>query len=146
MIRYLTDGTSSKRNPFEAFLLVACLASGIVTMIGRQPPSSISKVLPEWAQIVWAIFITFGAAIALAGLVWKPSKKGTGPVLEQVGLAAVGNGSGFYAIAVLFVAPQAGAFAASLSIALGGACLWRYLQIRKAIRIVLRAQQGDKDG
>lgn len=123
----------SQRHPFEIFLLIACVITGIPQLAGAPAPSSISHSLPVWARLVWAAALGGGGAFALAGMCW-PRKTGTGIVLEQFGLVAVGNACVFYSACVLVLVGHSGAFPAGLNAAFGIACFWRYVQIELAIR------------
>lgn len=128
---FLVPGT--QRHPFEIFLLIACVAAGIPLLFGAPPPTSISASLPDWARLVWAAFLGGGAVVALVGMSW-PRKTGTGIILEQIGLVAVGNACLFYAACVLVLVGHSGAFPAGINGAFGIACIWRYVQIELAIR------------
>jgi len=128
-----------KRNPFEVFLLVACFLSGIINLVGAVPPASISHTLPHWSQYVWEGLLTGGSAIALFGLWLK--KRAISFILEQIGLAAVGNGCAFYGIAVLFYAGAQASFASFVSLAFGAACLWRYGQIESLLHQAIKEKE-----
>jgi len=129
-----------KRNPFEVFLLVACLLASVVNVLGAGPPNSIRDSLPHWAQYIWEYLLLGGALVALIGL-WWPRKKATSYIIEQVGLAAVGNGCAFYGIAVLFFAGPQGVVAAFMALGFGAACLWRYGQIESLLHEAIKEKE-----
>lgn len=132
----------SWRNPFEVFMMLACAVSGTGAVIGHVPPASISALLDPWERVGWGALIAFGGWVALAGMFWPHGEKGTGPILERIGMVATAQGCLFYSFAVIYVVGVSGIFAATLSFALSLACLRRSSQIRSAIKQALKVGEG----
>ena len=58
----------SGRNPFEVWLLVACVVAGIVGLISpADTASTVVKALPHWEALCWFSGLTLGGLVGLAG-------------------------------------------------------------------------------
>lgn len=121
-------------NPFELFMLVACVATGSSTLAGVAAPGSITATLPHSFVIAWAILLTVGSVLSLTGLFW-PGHPATGPEIKRVGLVSTGFATAAYAVAAANAVPTgAGIGSASLNIAFTTACLYRTIQVTRLVR------------
>lgn len=120
--------------PFELFLLVMCLISGVGTLLGGPRPNSIQSELNHAWIVVWALLLTGGGALGLAGLLWRGRSIITAITVEQVGLLAAGGGTAIYAVVVIATAGQRGYFAAGTSLAFSFACVARVVTTARYVR------------
>lgn len=124
----------SSRSPFELFMLVACILSGITGMfdpVGVSPAAA--RVLAPWLLYGWYGGLTLGGTIALYGLLCKTL---VSLAVERVGLIVLAAMSTLYATSILVGDPITLAFAASFVVSFGFACVWRVRQIAQELRRV----------
>lgn len=141
MSPYRVDARLSGRHPFELFTLYLAFLSGLPTVIGLAPrPGTINDALPHWMAVGWAICLTVGSATALAGIYWKA--RGTGLILEQLGLAATGLASIVYAATAMYDIGLAASTAAAIVGGFGISCLWRYKQLQDIIEEARGVSKG----
>lgn len=94
------------RTPDTILLLTALtLAAGVVT-IARQAPASVLEIVPLWAALVWSGTLAVGAAVALAGVLWRDELWGWG--LELSGRIAVAGTCAAYGWALWSTATTLG--------------------------------------
>lgn len=75
----------SGRNPFEVWLLVACVVAGIVGLVvPGESASSVVKSLPYWEAVSWFSGLTLGGVVSLTGVF---SRGVTSLFVERVGMA-----------------------------------------------------------
>ena len=129
-------------NPFEVFLLFACLLLSFTRIIRLSPPSSLGNSLPPWAVTLWYASLGIGSAIAIYGGMRRRSvhtRTGettllTGLTQYMVGWSYVGTASLTYGMLVLSLHPEVGAVAGSLTTAWGLASIGRAYQVHKFIQ------------
>lgn len=74
----------SGRNPFEVWLLVACVVAGIVGLISPvDSASAVVKALPHWEVLCWFSGLTLGGLVGLAGVF---SRGVVSLLVERVGM------------------------------------------------------------
>jgi len=120
------------RNPFEVYLLIACVLAGVLLLFTPATPATMAATLSPVLVDLWSAMLSVGGFVALSGIVWR--NRVTGVALEQVGLVSTGAASVVYAAAIFVVNPVAGYVAASLIGAFGLACLVRWKQLRDLLR------------
>lgn len=134
----------SGRNPFQLWMLSACVLSGIVGLLtpGANTNSAINRLLPGWETEAWYI------SLALFGLIGLIGSARNNLLVERVGMAALSAVALLYAIGVVAAAGTRGAFAALLVAAFAAACVTRYVQINRDLRVLARAatRSLDPDG
>lgn len=133
MLRWLhRDRPTGEANPFEVYLLVACVLVGFLIFGAEARPQSITSLLPPLLRIVWAIMLCVGGALALIGLYW-PGDPFTGVEIKRIGLYSVGIGALAWGTAAAFYGPIGRPTAIS-NIAFALACATRLVQISRRIR------------
>lgn len=118
-------------NPFEAFLLFACLVQGSNVLLGGPRPNSITGALPNWMQLLWGAMVAIGGGLAITGLYWRGNKY-TGAEIKRIGFAAAGGAALVYGLALLTIGPS-GTTAAISNLAFVCACAVRWWQVGRAI-------------
>lgn len=131
-----TEAFSHSRHPFQIYILALCLLTGIPTMLGIAPkPGAIESLVPPLIAVVWSYTLVIGAAMGLGGSFWR--NRGTGLILEQLGLSFAGYSCLFYAvILVVYAWAQGGLVAASVITGFGLSCLIRSHQIQQYLNRV----------
>lgn len=132
----------SGRNPFEVFMLVVSIASGIPLVLGHIVPGSTAALLNPALLVVWAVILIVGSTITLAGAFWPGRRGDIGLLVEQFGLVVVGVGVIVYTAGLLLAATGSGRWvAAGVAGAYGLACWYRAWQIQKWVRAVVRLSE-----
>ena len=143
---------SSTRHPFEVFLLLLSILSGLPIMVAGTAPDAVTDALNDTAARVWGGGLAVGAVIALLGIfLTRPHPRSTkvsvvGLVTEQVGLVMVAGACMVYTAAVLVQVWPAGFYSAAVVFCYGMSCLWRWLQIQRLMRLehTLRVADGGR--
>lgn len=133
----------SGRNPFQLWMLSACVLSGVVGLTGPgENSSAISRLLPGWETTAWYVGLAAFGLIGLFGAVRNNL------LIERVGMAGLSTLALLYAVGVVAVAGTRGLFAALLIAAFAAACVTRFLQINRDLRVLARAatRSLDPDG
>ena len=87
----------NSRHPFQTFIMILCLVSGIPLMTGQAPaPASMEAALPSSILYVWGACLTIGAGLTLIGSFRNSRIKWL--LIEQVGLALVGAAAILYGV------------------------------------------------
>jgi hypothetical protein len=141
----------SGRHPYEIFMMVMALATGLPTVLGVTPtPGSLNSLVDPLAAHIWGISLTVGAATALLGVVWpQPADTKLMSVtalgLEQIGLVTVGCAGVFYA-ATLALTPTASMIGIGIVAAFGAASLWRAWQLQRLLKGAPRFHREKRRG
>lgn len=130
-------------NPFEAFLLFACIALGGLHLLGLSPQNSISGLLPNWALSLWYANLGIGSAVALYGGLRArrvaPGKDEStlrsGLVQFAIGWLYVGSASITYGVLILLLFPDTGTVTGLTTTAWGIASHVRAYQVRRLLRM-----------
>lgn len=88
-----------ERNPFQVYLLLVALSTGVPFMFGFVTAGTIEASLPRAYTFLWGLMLALGALAALAGMFW-PRDARTGLLLKRFGLTALGFASAVYALAL----------------------------------------------
>lgn len=146
----------SARHPFEVYLLLLSIVSGLPILFGSPAPGSIEAAMPHWGVRVWGAGLALGAVVALLGVLkTRPDSKArtvsvTGLVLEQVGLVMVASSTLLYVVVALVYVGVSAIVPIGIVAAYGISCLMRWVQIQRAIDLEFRlrreATEGEQDG
>jgi hypothetical protein len=117
-------------NPFEVYLLGACIVQGYAVLTRVAQPHSLQDLLPPWLRLMWGALLLIGGVLSVGGLYWIDPL--TGIEVKRVGLVAAGGGTLAYGIALLAFGPQ-GFVAAATCIAFSIACVVRVRQVTRAL-------------
>ncbi len=134
-------------NPFEVYLLLGVVVSGLAVLLGFADPTSVRKALPPLLLAMWAVLIASGGSAALADLWWHGNPF-TAVEIRRVGLAAAGVGASVYGGAAFLLGPP-GFAVAVLNLAFAAACASRIRQISRRLREVrnhLALVRGESGG
>lgn len=122
----------SGRNPFEMFLLGACVLSGIVGVLApAATEGAVARVLPPWAGSVWYAGLFVGAGISFTGVLLRGLKS---LLVERVGLLLLAGFFGVYAFAVFALAGWRGVFVSLFVAAFAVAATARFVQIGRDLK------------
>ena len=125
--------------PFEIWIALACLLTGIPA-IGSAHPQSLAVALRgyPWLLHAWGVLLCVGA-VALLFARWRIGRPQTdlgdrsARSLEVVGLVTLATGNAVYALAITAVG-AVGLAAGSNAAALAGACAMRAWIISRELR------------
>ena len=95
------DPLRAGRHPFQTYMLVLCVISGLPLLLGHVTAGSISASLPGWLATTWGAFLLVGSTTALAGSYWR-GDYATALTIERIGLIIAGAAGLAYA-AVVFL-------------------------------------------
>lgn len=90
--------TVFRRNPFQVWLLAACVLAGITGIIAPDE-GSVARQLSGGMQLYWYLSLLIGSAIALAGMWWRDPL--TGVLIERAGLVILGPAALVYTAGIL---------------------------------------------
>lgn len=130
-----------RRNPFEVFLLVACVVSGIGLLAGPGTPGSIEALVSDTLTTSWGVVLLVGALLALAGGASRASSNAV--IVQQVGLGLVGTAAPLYSLAVFLSVGPSATFPGLTVLAFGAACWVRWWQLQKDINDAISALHRD---
>lgn len=122
-------------NPFEAYLLVACVVQGALVVTGVARPGAIEAALSgvPGLRYVWALLLLLGGLLGLLGLYWRGENETAGVLIKRAGLICVGFGTLVYGIALALAG--ATAYVASLTtLAFAWAAFTRAAQVTRMLR------------
>lgn len=128
-------------------MLALGFASGLPLLWGAPPPRTAQQLLSPVLVHLWGYTLVLGCLLALLGVCWtwwgwlgklwprfQPAD-GTGLLIEQLGVLAVGVGTVIYGAGIL-VADQPGSYlAAGIILGFGAACFWRFGQIQRLVKV-----------
>lgn len=138
-----SDPLRAGRHPFQTYMLVLCLISGIPLMFGQPASATLDALLPTWAVYMWGIGLTLGAVISLIGTYMPRRDYATALTIERIGLIMVGFAGVGYAVLVLVYAGIHNTVAACIIFGFGISCLIRARDIGKVMRRAIAAHYQD---
>lgn len=94
--------------PFEIFLALAALMSGVAVLFGTSRPGSLASHLSPWVLRAWGASLSSGAVLTLASRWLLAGARTTlGLIralrLEQLGMSLFATTAGIYAFAIMAV-------------------------------------------
>lgn len=131
----------SPRHPYETYTMAWTFLAGLALLIGGPRPGSVSASMGPIEQKIWAGTIVFGAALTLISIKWP--NKGTGLLIEQVGLVAAGGAIILYCLSAVWHMGPGAILPLGIIFGFGLACFRRAWEIQ---RQVLRAQREINGG
>ena len=137
-----TDPLHTGRHPFQTYLCVLCIVSGLPIIIGHVGASSIESQMPFWLAYCWGWALFLGAAIGLVGAYW-PGEYDSALTIERAGLAMLGTAAALYAIVILTVDGWDRLIPAAITFAFGFACIRRALDIGRIIRLAVHNLENE---
>lgn len=120
--------------PFELFLAIAALFSGLSVLLGTSHPGSLAAHMSPVVLRAWGASLSIGGALTIASR-WLLAGADTagalirGLRLEQMGMTLFATTAGMYAIAIMAVG-RAGLAAGPIIVGWSIACTVRALIIR----------------
>ena len=139
-----TDPLTAGRHPFQVYLLSLALVSGIVQLIGSEPPSTLEDNLPETVVLIWSWMLVIGAFLGLSGSLWRKRSYATGLTVERIGLFATGVSAIIYGGFILTLGVP-GIVAGAITAGFGWACLIRARHIGQIFKRALDPNPPDVD-
>jgi hypothetical protein len=133
---HLLKLSSGRSNPFEIFILLLGLVSGIPILSGHVEPTSVAALLDPALLHIWAWMLTAGCGVALTGVLW-PRRAHTGFLIEQVGLVAVGAGVVIYVVGLAQLHDPGRVLGIAIASGFGLACWWRVWLIQRWIKSLI---------
>lgn len=125
----------TSKSPFELWLLVAAVLSGVAGLIAPSAGSRVVQALPHWEQALWSGGIAFGGALALIGALtprlWALH-------VERGALAMLAALLMVYTLGIVIETGPTTAVGAALTLGLGVACVARCREITVDIGHVTR--------
>jgi len=117
--------------PFEIYIALACLVTGVPAAIGSAHPQSLARALQSlsWLLHAWGALLCLGAVATLVAR-WRIARPQTelgdmaARALEVVGLVALATAIGVYVVAILAVG-MAGLAAGATTAAASASCAMR---------------------
>lgn len=122
-----------RRDPMELMLLGLCLLSGLSSLLGNDPPTSVEQTMPGWLVVVWNAALTAAGAVGVVGNLW-PGAFGTALLVRAAGLLIAFGPAAAYAVAALSFAGTTALFPAGLIAAFAAACLWKARHLTQDLR------------
>lgn len=131
--------TKLSRHPFQIFVMVAAMLTGVPILLGGVPgPGSLRAALPPNGVYAWSALFCIGGILALVGASMR--NRVNGLLTEQVGLGFVGSACLLYGgLLVVLVQWDRASVSIALLSALTVASVWRFIDIQlllKRIRVV----------
>lgn len=131
------DPVYAGRHPMQTYMLLACIVSGPLAVLGVATPNTISEALPLWLQHIWTWLLFVGAATALIGGRWPGRNVLNALTAERIGLALIGAAALIYGLVLLATLKSSAVVAAGVIIGFGWACLARARDIGHIIALAL---------
>lgn len=94
------DPLRAGRHPFQTYMLMLCIVSGLPYLFGEATAEAVEQHLPVYLALAWGLSLLFGALLALLGSYWTRSIADA-LTMERVGLSITGGAALVYALLVL---------------------------------------------
>ena len=124
-------------DPRAVFILALSVFSGLTALTLEAAPNTLRALLPHWGVLLWAILLTLGSVVTLAGMVRQTLN---GIIAEQIGSVMVGATTVFYSVLVIVVIGRDALQTVGIILAWGLACFLRWLQLQLLIDQAYRLQ------
>jgi len=132
--------------PFEIWIALACLATGVPAAIGSAHPQSLALALRDfsWLLHAWGALLCLGSLATLVAR-WRIARPQTelgdrsARSLEVVGLVTLATATTVYAVAIVAVGVP-GLAAGSITASAAAACAMRGWIVSRELK---RERQGD---
>jgi hypothetical protein len=118
------DPLTAGRHPFQTFLMVLGLASGVSLLAAETNSASLEAQLPSALVTGWYLALILGSAMTLLGAYW-PRSYDTALTMERAGLDISGFAAVVYAGVVVVNVGLAALYPVSIIVAFGAACIVR---------------------
>ena len=122
--------------PFELFLAVLCVVSGVPTLLGVIPrPGTLSAQLAPWLVFCWSFLLVAGGLAVIWGIVRRNES------VERLGVSVLFPTALAYAVAIFATLGATGLIAACIVAAFGLACGIHAAVLTEAERVRQREAQ-----
>jgi len=129
-------------NPFEFFMLVALLITGLAYGIAVAPaPGSVASLLPLLWVKVWVFNLAIGSLCAIIGGLWRRDAD-KGLLVYQFGWGLVGIATAIYGVAIMLRFPTLGLFSGLTNLLFALACIVRVLQVQRFFKVADLLRRG----
>jgi hypothetical protein len=118
------DPLTAGRHPFQTFLMVLGLASGVSLLAAETDAASLEAQLPPLMVTIWYLSLIVGSGMTLLGAYW-PRSYDTALTLERAGLDLAGFSAMVYAGVMLVNVGVGALYPAAIVLAFGAACIVR---------------------
>lgn len=119
---------SESWNPFEIFLLIACVLGGVAGILRPDESSAVvEEALPRTIALVWYSGLTTGAVISLLGALKNI-------FIERIGVTLLAGMSLGYACIVIISSPRPLAFGSIITASFSISCVLRSIQLTGILR------------
>lgn len=136
----------SGRNPFEVWMLSACVATGVFGLVQPQATSgAITAALPHWEAVAWYAGLTAGGLLGLIGVF---SRGVNSLLIERVGVVMLTCLTLAYSVAVIAQVGFKGVLPAAFTGLFALACATRFVYITTDLKrmedIATKKLDGDE--
>ena len=115
-------------NPFQVFMMLACILSGFFGLFTPgESSSAIQRLLPETIQVIWYVGLLLGGILGLYGLVRNM-------FIERISMTLLAGISIGYAFILFEISPRILTFSVFVIIFFSIACIVRIFQIRRLLK------------
>lgn len=129
----------SGRTPFEVWLLIACVLSGVGGLANPYANRSIGHVLPAWELYGWYGGLALTGGVSLFGAFRRTE---AGLTLERGGLIVLAVLAFVYAASLVAAGGWPLAVAAALTVSFSAACIWRAGEIARDLKRAHEISEG----
>jgi len=111
-LKYFKHGWGFFSEPFELFLALAAILSGVVYFLGKSQPNALEARLPHWELILWILTFTLSGVIIMAsrGMIAVARTERAlelGCRVEAVGMTLFGTAALLYSMVIFSFGLQA---------------------------------------
>lgn len=131
-----TDPLHAGRHPFQTFMHLLCVVSGIPLVLGVATPNSVRAELPDWIGFMWGLSLLMGSVLALVGSFWQGDYT-NGLTIERIGLIISGAAAAMFGVVLLSFAGAPALVSACLTFGFGIACIVRARDIGHIIKMAI---------
>lgn len=120
------------RHPFQIWVLVACILSGITTVGDWGRPGTLNEILPEYMMMLWGWVLLLAGGLGIAAAFWKD--RITGLLIERIALGGLGGILVVYGVAARIVGGSSATVIMIMCASLGAASFWRIHHVHRDLR------------